>query len=428
MTAKSDAQGNSISTDAFELNHALIEQLKTNGSLTSGAVEAAFRAVPRHLFLPEVPLDRAYSDRPIPTKFENGQAISSSSQPAIMAIMLEQLDIQPGHHVLEIGAGTGFNAALMAHLVGETGSVTAVDLDEDIAAGAQLNLAAAGITRVNVVHQDGVFGYAANAPYDRIILTVGGWDISPHWLEQLKVDGRILLPLSIKGPQLSVAFDRQNNHLASTSVRPCGFMRMRGASAEPQSELQLGPVPGLTLESYKLLVTFEPDVIYEWLTGSCQDQSTHIEITPRQIFRSLLLWLSLNEPQMCSLVARDAAVENGLVPLLFGNFSDHKWQAAVAVLTEDGLGVLMRPPGAPLPPPEPGEPPPPFTLFVRSFGPKDDAARRLVEQVQAWDKANRPSIKGLRIRAFPADDALTPVTGEYVVRKRWQQFVLDYPH
>ncbi len=412
--------------DIAALHRTLIDKLIMNRCLETERVEAAFRTVPRHLFLPDVALERVYSDQAIPTKFENGRAISSSSQPAIMAIMLEQLNLQPDQHVLEIGAGTGFNAALMARLVGEQGQVTTVDLDEDTAAAARQNLAAAGFERVNVICGDGIAGYTANAPYDRIILTVGGWDIAPDWLEQLKPDGRILLPLSINGPQLSVAFDRRNNHLTSASIKPCGFMRLRGDLAEPSHELHLEGD-----SDWGLAAIYDPDpvdseMIYQWLTGPREDRSTTVKTTPRQLFRSLSLWLALHETRHCSLYARGESVDRGLIPPLFSSSGKSKWQITLAILTETGIGALMRPPDMPFPPPVPpeGKPPPPFTLHVRGFGPDDGAAQQLVNQVQAWDEAGRPGLNGLRIRALP----LTILySGDVVVKKRWHQFVIDYP-
>ena len=169
------------SSDADALHHALIDGLVEQNLITSSPVAAAFRQVRRHHFLPHLPLEDVYQDQAIPTKFdENRQPISSSSQPAIMAIMLEQLALQPGHNVLEIGAGTGYNAALIAHIVGSKGHVTTVDIDPDLVDTARTNLAAAGFDQVQVVCADGMRGFAANAPYDRIILTVAGWDIPPE--------------------------------------------------------------------------------------------------------------------------------------------------------------------------------------------------------------------------------------------------------
>ena len=82
--------------------------------------------------MPDVPLERVYSDEAILTKRLDGKVVSSSSQPAMMAIMLEQMGLQPGRRVLEIGAGSGYNAGLMAHIVGGSGPVTTIDIDEDL--------------------------------------------------------------------------------------------------------------------------------------------------------------------------------------------------------------------------------------------------------------------------------------------------------
>ena len=144
--------------EAAAYHQALIDKLCGDELIQSPLVEAAFRAVPRHLFLPDVPVDQAYEDRAIPTKFARGRAISSSSQPAMMAIMLEQLDLRPDQRVLEIGAGTGYNAALMAHIVGKTGQVTTLDIDEDIVAAARQHLHSVGADAVQVICADGWLG------------------------------------------------------------------------------------------------------------------------------------------------------------------------------------------------------------------------------------------------------------------------------
>jgi protein-L-isoaspartate(D-aspartate) O-methyltransferase len=172
----------------------------------------ALREVPRHLFLPHVPPDSAYRDDAIVTKRDaDGQPISSSSQPAIMAIMLDQLALAPGLRVLEIGAGTGYNAALMKHIVGPSGTVVSVDIDADVAGQARDHLAAAGYPDVTVAAVDGAEGYPQAAPYDRVIATVGVADLAPSWLEQLDPAGRIVVPFDVRGTQLAVAFERADD-------------------------------------------------------------------------------------------------------------------------------------------------------------------------------------------------------------------------
>jgi protein-L-isoaspartate(D-aspartate) O-methyltransferase len=195
--------------------------------------------VPRHLFLPDVPLELSYSDTAVPTHWDNQTAVSSASQPTIVAIMLQQLRTLLGAHVLEIGAGTGYNAALLSELAGRAGSVTSLEIDPVIAAEACAHLVAAGYTDVRVIATDGVAGWPAGAPYDRIILTVGASDISPAWFSQLRDDGILVLPLWLGGLELSVAFRKRGSALVSESQTPCGFMRLRGEKAGPEQWVSL---------------------------------------------------------------------------------------------------------------------------------------------------------------------------------------------
>ncbi|MCL5998433.1 MAG: methyltransferase domain-containing protein [Chloroflexi bacterium] len=231
------------SGDVAQMHQALVDQLVKLGVLSVPAVDAAFRAVPRHLFLPDVPPKQVYQDNAIPTKHEQsdqpgqGTPISSSSQPSMMAIMLQQLALEPGQRVLEIGTGTGYNAALMAHLVGPRGQIVSLDIDEDIVVEARAHLNNAGYEDVVVVQQDGALGYPALAPYDRIILTVAAWDILPAWREQLAQHGRLLVPLTLLPGllQLSVAFEVDGDTLRSVSTSPCGFLPLRGMAGHPSS-------------------------------------------------------------------------------------------------------------------------------------------------------------------------------------------------
>jgi protein-L-isoaspartate O-methyltransferase len=109
-----------------------------------------------------------------------------------MAIQLEALDLQPGQRVLEIGTGTGYNAALMAHIVGPTGHVVSVDIDCDLVHVATQRLAAAGCEHVQVACGDGLRGYAPHAPYDRLLATGSFRAFSPSWFDQLAAHGRLV--------------------------------------------------------------------------------------------------------------------------------------------------------------------------------------------------------------------------------------------
>jgi protein-L-isoaspartate(D-aspartate) O-methyltransferase len=423
-------RSNDESTDAFVLNQALVDGLASKGAIRTPPVEAAFRAVPRHFFVPGVPLDQIYADQVISTKVEaSGKALSASSGPSIMAIMLEQLDLKPGHRVLEIGAGTGYNAALMAAIVGPAGQVVTVDIDQDLVDAAREHLAAAGFGQVQVICADGGYGYADAAPYDRIILTVGAWDIAPSWWEQIKPDGRLVLPLDA-GAQVSVALEQVEGHLVSRSVRDCGFMPLRGALGNPQPTriVQLGPRPGLE-------VWVETDrapageKVYEWLTGDGTDWDTHVQVAVREIVCGLEMWLALYEPDRGRLVAWGDMAASNMVPPLIG-LRGRPQVSTHILLGETGLAALMRPPGQPAPLVEYCDlftPGPPFALFVRQFGADESPAQRLVARIQAWDAAGRPSSDRLRIRAYRKDSGYLPVEGEVVVEKQWTRLVLDWP-
>lgn len=217
--------------------HELVRLLKDKGALTDPAVAAAMSQVPREKFVPDHPRDEAYADKVLITKRDGaGLAISAASQPAIVAIMLEQLRVEPGHRVLEIGAGTGYNAALLGRLAR---SVVTIDIDGELARQARERLS--GVDNVEVREADGWAGAPDAAPFDRIELTVGVSDLSRAWRDQLLPGGLIVLPLWLRvGVQLSVAFRRVGDVLVGESVRDCGFQRLRGPHGGSEAIVPVG--------------------------------------------------------------------------------------------------------------------------------------------------------------------------------------------
>ncbi|MEK6225106.1 MAG: methyltransferase domain-containing protein [Chloroflexota bacterium] len=223
--------------DARELRGAMVNELKKRGLELEPTIEEVFRTIPREVFLPDAPLERVYSGDAVITKQdEEGSPISSSSEVGIMIAMAQLLDVSPGQRILEIGAGTGYNAAVLAQLVGERGAITTIDIDDDVAALARAHLARAGFDRVAVITADGWRGNAANAPYDRIEVTASVADLSPDWIAQLVDDGKIVLPFVLRaGMQAVLGLRKQGKELVSTRVVPGGFMRLRGpAGPRPQ--------------------------------------------------------------------------------------------------------------------------------------------------------------------------------------------------
>jgi protein-L-isoaspartate(D-aspartate) O-methyltransferase len=215
----------------------LVRLLTDKGVLSDRRVAEAMTAVPRELFVPPERRGEAYDDKAVVTKWDDaGVAISSASQPAIVAIMLEQLRVEPAHAVLEIGAGTGYNAALLGRLAAR---VISVDIDPDIAAAARARLD--GVPNVEVRTGDGWAGAPDGAPYDRIELTIGTSGLSVAWRDQLADGGLLVLPLWLRvGVQLAVAFRRDGDVLRSESVHDCGFQRLRGPNGGPEGFVPIG--------------------------------------------------------------------------------------------------------------------------------------------------------------------------------------------
>jgi methyltransferase of FxLD system len=219
------------------LRRRLVRELEQLGCLRSERVRDAFLTVPRELFIPEVAqregLEAVYSDRAFPTKQDAvGWAISSSSQPAIMALMLEQLDLEPGQRILEVGAGTGYNAALLKTMVGDRGRVTSVDVESDLVRRARSALRKAG-HRVRVVEADARTDRLPSGSFDRVIVTASSADVPRVWFDRLAHGGLLELPLrvrtSVVQPQVVVALRKEDEGFVSASLVPGGFMTLRGA-------------------------------------------------------------------------------------------------------------------------------------------------------------------------------------------------------
>ena len=168
----------------------LIESLIHCGYLSKKPIIDAFRKVPRHEFIPENIREYAYADHPQP--ISDGQTISA---PSMIAIMLESLNLEPEQRVLEIGAGSGYNAALAAEVVGRKGEVVTIERIPRLAEFAEKNLKKAGYGWVTVVVGDGSLGYEKGAPWDRILVTACAPEIPEPLVKQLKVGGKLGAPV-----------------------------------------------------------------------------------------------------------------------------------------------------------------------------------------------------------------------------------------
>jgi protein-L-isoaspartate(D-aspartate) O-methyltransferase len=213
-----------------EARTSMVERLTAAGTLTSPAVSRAMLTIPRHRFVPSASIEEAYADTAVATKHAvDGTALSSISQPTIVATMLELADPKPGHKILEIGTGTGYNAALLGTIVGPGGVVVTIELEADLAEAAADRIDNAGVTNCHVVTGDGAAGHRPMAPYDRIVVTAGASTIASTWIGQLADDGgRLVVPIvDDSGVGHLQCLVKVGDKLQRTTETPCGFLRLR---------------------------------------------------------------------------------------------------------------------------------------------------------------------------------------------------------
>ena len=199
------------------LREAMVEEQIAQRGVTDPAVLDVMRRVPRHRFVPPQYLDAAYGDHPLPIGL--GQTIS---QPYIVALMTEALRVGPGARVLEIGTGSGYQAAVLAELGVE---VYTVEIIGELADRAAARLAELGYGQVKVLTADGYFGWPEHAPYDAIIVTAAPPRVPPALIRQLAEGGRLVIPV---GPELAeqalLLIERRGGRVYSRTIAPVRFV------------------------------------------------------------------------------------------------------------------------------------------------------------------------------------------------------------
>ncbi len=384
----------SSSEEAGELRSRLVEELVRQGAIASPSVRRAFEDVPRHLFVPRVDVATAYSDRPIFIRWDEGIPTSSSSQPKMMALMMEQLGLEPGNRVLEIGAGTGYNAAILAHVAGDNGSVISMDIDQDIVDEAAENLFGAGYGRVKVVCGDGFEGFPEGRPYDRISVTVGAYDVSPHWVDQLREGGVIVVPLWFRGFSLSVTLEKRNTELRGLSVTPCLFIPLRGAGQPTEGFF---PVGDSADENPQMTIALDQDdPAFRQDLGRLFSQ----DASPRDAGRSLAGQFHTQD------------IDSGLVmfltvdPRVFIVYSHSLGSLpggfGYALIDQDSMSAAVISEANP--------------EQVAVYG-NGSAYGQLIDLLDQWDRWGRPPITDLRVRAlFDAPQSIPE--GHWQISKR----------
>jgi protein-L-isoaspartate(D-aspartate) O-methyltransferase len=385
------------------LRASMVDTIKQAGHARTAAVEQALREVPRHRFVPEATVEDAYANIAVITKrAADGAALSCASVPTVVAMQLDQLDVQPGHRILEIGAGTGYNAALLATLTGPSGHITTIDIDPEVTTHARRALVETGHPEVRVITRDGSLGADEHAPYDRIIVTVGAFDIPPHWRDQLAPGGRLIVPLRWRGQTRSVAFVRDGDLLRSDSVRLCGFVPMIGQDNELSGHLDPGGLVTLYWDA-------DQDIDIDALDGVLNQPKapvwSTVTVSSTEPFDGVWLRLTGTEPSTCRIAADPAAVTAELCTPAISSRSP-------ALVERDSLAYLT---------------------YRRIHGGAElgaighgltgqQLAQRLCNEIRAWDNARTTEPA---ITAYPANTPDNQLDATHVITKRWGQLVVS---
>jgi protein-L-isoaspartate(D-aspartate) O-methyltransferase len=292
--------------------------------------------------------------------------------------MLGQLDVRDGHRVFEAGAGTGWNAALLATLTGPGGHVTTIDIDPEITAQAAANLERAGFTSVHVATGDAGLGAPERAPYDRAIITIGSLDIPPAWFRQLRPGARLVVPLRWRGQTQSVALVLGDDGiLRSDSVFLCGFVPMIGQDWELSTPLD-------SHDLVRLYWDADQDISPGQLSGVLEGPKTRVDsdvtVGPEQSLDAIWLRATATDPAVCRISADPAAVTSGLcTPVIKSRTLALAEGDSIAYLAAQHLETPGR--GA--------------RLGAIGHGPNGASlAMRLCRHIDTWgaDRAAKPSI------------------------------------
>ncbi|MFD5252870.1 methyltransferase, FxLD system [Streptomyces bobili] len=395
--------------DAERLRNALVDQLRADGHARTPAVETALRTVPRHVFVPEASLEDAYANAPVHIKYDtDGTSISCASQPGVVALMLDQLEAQPGERILELGAGTGYNAGLLAHLVGENGHVTTLDVDDDLVEGTRAHLAAAGITNVEAVTRDGALGYAETAPYDRIIATVGAHGVPHAWLQQLAPGGRLLVPQRLKGTvSRSITYEQRDSRWVSLGSEMNTFMPLRRGIADDDRRV----IPLSTDGAVRLQAPAGLNIDADALAGVL-DQPRNEEWTGMTV-------RAMESPEWMELFVT-CSLPSGLIRMLFPQsakgtlLTEDPYPSSTAVIDKGAVTYLARrlsnektPEGDKL-----------WEFGVIGHGPgSDELAAKVADAIRTWDRDYRDREATFEIQPLDAPE----------IEQRPGLFALDTP-
>lgn len=400
-------------TDPTDLREALVAHLIESGHLRTPEVIAAFRDTPRHQFVAGADVQTAYLNDAVPIKHdEHGEMISCISAPSIVATQMEQMGAKPGHKILEAGAATGYNANLLGQLVAPGGHVWTVDVDQDLVDGAVKHLAQAGASNVTVVLADGAAGLPKHAPFDRIQFTVGAGDVPVRILDQLAPEGRLVLPMRIRGSiSRSFAFERDGTTWKTVSCEMATFVPLRkGVCDDIYTLVPMAGEGNVRLETFS-----EQDVDRDAMR-------TVLNQPPTKVYTGVKF--RRGDPWQWLYLYLACVLPNGLsrMPGSRPGFTPHFGWGSMAALDGDTLAYLTVREGQ-------DEIGGFWEIGVIGHGPRASVlADQLATEIRNWDQGwgNNAPEPTFRMAVGDARDQLT-AEPRFVIDKTYSRLIVDWP-
>ncbi|MFE2763306.1 methyltransferase, FxLD system [Streptomyces halstedii] len=400
--------------EATRLRNKVVDELRAGGDISSPEIEAVMRKVPRHAFIPDTPLDKAYDTyAAVITKTdEHGVQLSSVSAPQIQAMMLEQAQVKPGMRVLEIGSG-GLNAAYLAERVGEHGEVVTVDIDPVVTERAHRLLNEHGYDRVRVLTADAAEPIPELGEVDVVMVTAGAWDIAPAWTAQLKQGGRLVVPLRMRGLTRSVAFTQipgeHGPYLESVSALICGFVPMQGSTAHREELLLVNGTPEIGLKFDDGLPA-DPHRLDNAVTFPRHELWTGVVIGLSELIDTLQMAMAISLPGFCTM-AVDEDLDTGLVAPVNKRF-------ALAAVEDDTFAYLVT---------RRTEDNKHIEYGVHALGPNaKQFADQVADVLRDWEASRRGGPSPV-IRVYPANTSDDQIPADRVIDKVRSRVSLSWP-
>ncbi len=367
----------------------------------SAPTEKAYLETPRHLFIKryrvwgtkewkvvnddnlEEHLSSIYENSPLVLFGDDDENIPSTiSQPGFVMKMLDLLQLFPGHKVLELGAGSGWNAALMGHIIGSEGHVYSIEIIPELAKTSSETIWTLGINNVSIIEADGGEGYASSAPYDRVIFTAGAYDLPRQFYKQIKNDGLLLIVIKNSGGGDNLfLLKKTNSYFESVESRPCGFVQMAGKARIDSPN----PICLEKSAEWPSLKDSEVTKTPFWWGGKGKEGFEWRTM-------GISSFLSITEPLFQSFKTERTDKQ----PREDKYFGLWDRQNQSLVIAKDD--------------------------YLISYG-SSFAQERLMENLEKWVKLGMPSASSFKLKVYPIDFPIVPKDNQWLIKRRESQFL-----